>query len=103
MKPLGDRRAHVRLEVVGTLWGTLEITEPAAVVNISDGGVLVATRVAPAVHAFQPIELLVAGQEVRRGARVRHFQSRQGSDGQPEYLVGLEFVHEKEPALVSPE
>jgi hypothetical protein len=103
MRPLGDRRAHVRLEVVGTLWGTLEITEPAAVVNISDSGVLVATRVAPAVHALQPIDLRIGGEELRLDARVRHFQPRQGADGQPEYLVGLEFVREKDPATTSPE
>ena len=42
---LGDRRSRVRLEVVGALWATLELTEPARVVNISREGALITSPV----------------------------------------------------------
>ena len=46
MTPLGDRRSHLRLEVVGTLWGGLKFDDLARVVNKSDSGVLIASLTA---------------------------------------------------------
>ena len=55
MMALGDRRARVRLEVVGALWATLELTEPARVVNISKDGALLTSPVAMPPESVQPL------------------------------------------------
>ena len=88
MSALGDRRRRVRHEVVGALWGTLEIQEHANVVNISDRGALLAAPSPRDVDSLQALELNLAGHPVHVEARVRHV--RQGIGG--EHLVGLEFL-----------
>ena len=52
---LGDRRSRVRLEVVGALWATLELTEPARVVNISRDGALITSPVPMPPESVQPL------------------------------------------------
>ena len=63
---LGDRRSRVRLEVVGALWATLELTEPARVVNISRDGALITSPVAMPPESVQPL-----APEARRSRRHR--------------------------------
>jgi hypothetical protein len=91
-RQLGDRRSRIRLEVVGTLWGALDFEDVARVVNISDTGVLIATRSAPPLDSIQAIRLRIEGREVTVTARVRHFRQAAGPGGSPEFLVGLEIV-----------
>lgn len=97
MKPLGDRREHVRLDVVGTLWGDLEIDAVARLVNISDTGVLIAAAGAPPVNSVQPLWLRIDEREVRVDARVRHARRVLTDDGREEHLIGLEFVSDASP------
>ena len=52
---LGDRRSRVRLEVVGALWATLELTEPARVINISRDGALITSPVPMPPESVQPL------------------------------------------------
>src|SRR5215216_3038471 len=63
--PTGDRRSHPRLEVVGLLWGALDILEPARVVDISRGGVLIESPVAVPPGSEQLIHLSLDGQQIR--------------------------------------
>ena len=51
MRPLGDRRRRIRLEVVGSLWGALEIDRQAELMNISRTGALIVSPVPAAVEA----------------------------------------------------
>jgi len=89
---LGDRRAQVRLEVVGPLWATLELAEPARVVNISrDGALLTSTMLMPP-ESVQPLHLKLEGQDVTVDARVRHVRRVSGPDEPVRYLVGVEFL-----------
>ena len=101
MTQLGDRRASVRLEVVGSLWASLELNEIARVINSSETGALVASRTPSAIDAIQPVHLQVGGRDLHVTARVRHVRRATALDGSPEYLIGLEFVpsHGSEPAL----
>lgn len=92
MTPLGDRRSHLRLEVVGTLWGGLKFDDLARVVNKSDSGVLIASLTAPAVDSIQSVQLEVDGQVRRVDGRVRHFRRMTALNGTSEYLVGLELL-----------
>ena len=52
MIPLGDRRVRVRFEVVGTLHGVLEFSEPPRVLNLSAGGALDQDALAAACGVF---------------------------------------------------
>lgn len=89
---LGDRRGNVRLEVVGALWATLELTEPARVVNISETGALVSSPLPMAPESVQPMHLRLRGRAVTVDARVRHVRRVAGPDEPTRYLVGVEFL-----------
>ena len=93
MRPLGDRRRRIRLEVVGSLWGAIEIERQAQLVNISRGGALITSPVPAAVDSMQSIKLNVEGHEVKVAARVRHLQRLSDVvEGEPRYSIGLEFL-----------
>jgi hypothetical protein len=93
MRPLGDRRRRIRLEVVGSLWGAIEIERQAELVNISRAGALIMSPVPAAVDSMQSLKLTIEGHEVKVAARVRHMQRLidQG-EGEPQYSIGLEFL-----------
>jgi hypothetical protein len=91
MRPLGDRRSRVRLEVLGTLKGTLDLTEPARLLNISAYGALIQTSTSMTVGSFQEIQVTLDGRVTRIPGRVRRFETLADiSDWK--YLVGLEFL-----------
>ena len=91
MRPLGDRRARVRLEVVGVLWGTLEVTPAARVLNISRTGALIESPQSVPLESIQSVRFTVAGEAIMVDARVRHLRRGSGAEA-PEYLVGVEFL-----------
>jgi hypothetical protein len=91
MKTLGDRRSEVRLEVLGSLYGTLELDEQARVVNISGGGALVTATQPVTVDSMQVVRLTLDGQQLSLEARVRHATRVEGQ-GDAEYQIGLEFL-----------
>jgi PilZ domain len=92
MPTYGDRRAHVRLEVVGSLWGTLELSEPGRVLNISTTGVLIESPVSVPRDSLQSVSLLVDDQWIAVDAHVRRVEQRIPAQGFPDYLIGLEFI-----------
>ena len=94
MKPLGDRRARVRLDVLGTLRGTLELSEPARLLNISKHGALVEATTPVALGSFQELLLMVEGRPVRVAGRVRRLEAmgEPGKQEREKYLIGLEFL-----------
>ena len=101
MRPLGDRRARVRFEVVGILWGALELSEPARIVNLSDHGALIETKLAVPVDSTQPVHFLVKGNRLVVDARVIHLRRILGDDDPPRYLIGVEFLTPPLPLLHS--
>ena len=93
MRPLGDRRRRIRLEVVGSLWGALEVDRHAQLLNISRTGALIMSPIPAAVDSMQSVKLTVEGHEVKIDARVRHMQRLGDSiEGEPQYRIGLEFL-----------
>jgi hypothetical protein len=98
MRPLGDRRRRIRLEVVGSLWGALEIDRQAQLMNISRTGALILSPVPAAVDSMQSVKLTIEGHEIKLAARVRHLQ-RLDEAGQARYRIGLEFL--EEPAVLA--
>ena len=93
MKALGDRREQIRLEVVGSLWGTLDANRRARVVNVSGTGALIASPVPVAIDSTQTVRLTLDGREFTLEARVRHMKqiASPAEDG-TQYQIGLEFV-----------
>jgi len=75
------------------LWGTLEVSTQASIINISRGGALIASPVPAPVDSIQTICLLLKGQEIAIEARIRHVQHapENGSDHRI-YRVGVEFL-----------
>ena len=93
VKPLGDRRGRIRLEVVGLLWGALEIDHEARILNIGKGGALLASPVPAAVGSLQTVRVVLSQQEFKIQARVRHVQRPEPGDEEPSYRLGLEFLN----------
>jgi hypothetical protein len=95
MSPLADRRARLRYEVLGTLRGTLEISELVRVQNISSDGALIETPTSVAVGATQSIQMTLGGEPLRMVARVRHV-TQVGRSPEVRYAAGVEFVSASE-------
>jgi hypothetical protein len=91
-RPLGDRRARVRFEVLGTLRGTLELAESARVVNISAHGALIESAAQVALGSLHELQLTLEGHLTRVAARVCRLEQAGGPSGSPLYLIGLEFL-----------
>jgi hypothetical protein len=92
VRPLGDRRARPRFEVVGDLRGILETTEMARVVDISPAGALIVSPLGMPLGATMPVRLSLSGHDVTLDGTVRHFRLVPGTEGEPaSYLIGLEF------------
>ena len=87
---MSDRRTAVRFDVIGALWGVLELNEEAQLRNVSTTGVLLDSPVPMALDSAQTIRLAVDGQGVAVEARVRHVH--QTEDTEPRYVIGLEFI-----------
>lgn len=93
MRPLGDRRRRIRLEVVGALRGALDLDRQAQLLNISRTGALIMSPIPAALDSIQSLRLTIEGHEVRLAARVRHLQRlADPGAGEPRYRIGLEFL-----------
>ena len=92
MRPLGDRRRRIRLEVVGSLWGTLEVDRQASLMNISRTGALILSPIPAVVDSTQLVKVTIEGHEVKLAARVRHLQRVTEPSGAERYRIGLEFL-----------
>ena len=89
---MSDRRAQPRYDVIGALWGVLELNEEARLRNVSATGVLLDSPVAMALDSAQTIQLAVDGQGVAVEARVRHVRQQTDDATEPRYVIGLEFI-----------
>lgn len=101
MKGPSDRRDHERFDIVGALWGQLEVGEPARVVNVSTTGVLLETCIAFALGAEQTLQLMVDGQPVLVDSLVRRVSPLHS--GPFRFEVALEFVATPLPVISSVE
>ena len=102
MNPLGDRRSRVRFDVVGALWGVLELTETARIRNVSNTGALIDSPLPVALESTQTVRVIVNGEPVAVDASVRHvrrIEPDSAEPGAPRYLIGLEFLSPPESVL----
>ena len=79
--PSTDRRVHERFDVLGALWGVLELPETATVIDVSSTGMLIEAGLCPPLNSVHSVRILV-------DTVVRHCSP--GAGGQ--MLIGLEFL-----------
>jgi hypothetical protein len=86
-----DRRKQPRFEVVGDLWGTLDIVEPLPMLNIGSGGALVEADQPWPVGSVHSV--VVANGAELGDARicVRHLSAIDSGAG-VRYRIGVEFL-----------
>jgi hypothetical protein len=96
MRRVGDRRSNLRLEVVGSLWGTLETPKRAQVLNASDSGALLLSPVSLPVNTVHHVQLTSRG--VDRSAQVRVCHVRPAGDAA--FYLGVEVIA---PGATAPE
>ena len=89
---MSDRRGKPRFDVIGSLWGVLELDEEACLRNVSTTGVLLDSPVAMALDSAQTIRLEVDGHDVSVEARVRHVRQQSNGSIERRYVIGLEFI-----------
>src|SRR5262249_4559772 len=89
---VSDRRAEPRYDVIGALWGVLELHEEATLRSVSATGVLLDSPVPMALDSAQTIRLEVDGHGVTVDARVRHVRQQHYDPRGPRYAIGLEFI-----------
>lgn len=95
--PHTDRRAHERFDVIGPLWGALELPEVAAIVNASQTGLLIEARVCPQLHSVQDTDVQVDASIRTLQSSIRHVRPIDSG----RFLIGLEFVETPPEGLAS--
>jgi hypothetical protein len=98
---VSDRRAESRYDVIGALWGVLELHEEGRLRNVSATGVLLDSPVPMALDSAQTIRLEVDGHDITVEARVKHVRQQNYDSRGPRYAVGLEFIEPPTPVLQS--
>jgi hypothetical protein len=95
---LGDRRAEMRFEIIGQLWGALEAVDDVPLRNLARGGALVEAQAPVGAESFRALRFGIHGTTQEVAVRVRHVTTLRTADGE-RYLVGLEFVDPSAAAL----
>jgi hypothetical protein len=85
-----DRRQRARFEIVGRLPGTIASDESLRVLDVSRGGALVESPWPLSIGCSHRIRLESTAGVTTATAVVRRVTPQ--SDGQPPYLVALEFM-----------
>jgi len=91
MHRVGDRRSAVRLEVVGALWGTLEVRRQARILDLNHDGALLEYPVPVVRDTVHTVALEHNGHRFNLDVRVRHVRAAQ-SHGAVVYVAGVEFL-----------
>jgi len=91
MKPLGDRRAQTRYDVVGMLFARLDSGTSVRILNVSTIGALLSTSQPMPVGVTHSILFTLLGQQFAVGVVPRRIEPIEGG-GQREFHVGVEFV-----------
>ena len=86
--PSTDRRIFERFDVVGALWGVLELPETATVLNVSSTGMLIESNLCPPLNSVHTVRILVDGDPVLVDTVVRRCHPTAGG----QMLIGLEFL-----------
>ena len=89
---LADRRSSRRYDIVGELGGALDAAVRLPVRNIGVGGALLESLVPLVPASVHTVALSWNGVDVASTARVCHVLSAVSSNGERQYLIGVEFL-----------
>jgi hypothetical protein len=89
---IGDRRSKPRFEIVGDLWGSVDVSTSLTLRNLGRGGALLESSVPLAVESVHSVMALADGQSLPLQMRVRHTTPAPAS-GEGRYLLGVEFLN----------
>lgn len=89
---LGDRRGDLRFEIIGQLWGSLEVAQHLPLRNLGRGGALVESSLPLNADTVHGVRLLLGGEPNDLQVRVRHVTPVREPAGE-RYLIGVEFVN----------
>ena len=92
MRRVGDRRSAVRLEVVGALWGTLEVHKQARVRDLNHDGALLEYPIPVVPDTVHAVTFAHNGHRISMDVRVRHVRAARSPEGTIVYLAGVEFL-----------
>ena len=92
MRRVGDRRSAVRLEVVGSLWGTLEFHKQARVLDLNREGALLEYPVPIVPDSIHAVWFAHNGERISLNVRVRHVRQTTDAGNRIAYLAGVEFL-----------
>ncbi len=95
---LGDRRTALRFEIIGQLWGGLEMVDDLPLHNLAHGGALVEARTPPNPEVFRAVRFGLDGAVHDIPVRICHVTPSRTINGD-RYLVGLQFVEPSAAAL----
>ena len=90
---LGDRREHLRFDVSGQLWASLDFDGPVVVRNVTTKGMLVETSLTPALRPVRAAQIAFPEQNRPITVIVRHVAPAAPGLPGDRCLVGLEFVN----------
>ena len=99
-RKLGDRRGRPRFDLVGDLWGSLEVFLFLALHDVGPGGALLHSRASLPTDSVHRLTLSVDGRDFTADAKVRHVRGVTDADGERGFLIGVEFLSTN-PVLVS--
>ena len=89
---IGDRRSKPRFEIVGDLWGSIDMTTTLLVQNLSRGGALIESPLPLTPESMHWVTAVADGQPHVVQIRVRHSTPAAAPVGQSRYLIGVEFL-----------
>lgn len=89
---IGDRRTKPRFEIVGDLWGSVDVTVGLRIRNLGRGGALVDSPVPLAPESVHAVRAVGTGESHPMTIRVRH-STATGQPGSRRYLLGVEFLN----------
>ena len=89
---LGDRRAHLRFEVIGMMSAALLSTETLRVMNLGVSGALVEGALPLRQNAEYRMQLVLENHVSEATVKIRRVTEVPGESGSLHYRIGLEFL-----------
>ena len=87
-----DRRGKPRFEILGDLWGHIDITSSILVRNIGRDGALLESPLQLEPNSMHWITVIVEGEPYLVQVRVRHSRAEPRIGGELRFSAGVEFV-----------
>ncbi len=94
-----SRRRHDRFDIVGALWGLLEVGERVRIRNISATGALLESPQKNAVGSTIAMRVMADGRAVTLEGYVRQVRPVDSGQNPGRFLLGVEFLSPPESVI----